>query len=343
MPYHMTQKSSSRYENNFFASQRRSISKGRRRAPQECPSDSRSIVNVWPPVFEESGSLYIFDSRSNMFYEPKSDFFYDPQSCYYYGNKQKAYFRHDKDCSPPFLQVASPTITLPAKTDSKAPKLPSIKIEIKTKEIKSVTKKGDDKASASSNHVLRKQMSFIDKWKNVQQLELKDLVERPAASCSEIKKSFDGKPVCLLCKRKFQTMEHLKRHEDFSDLHKQNALVAAAARGVKRSPSPPSNVEDRSAKRRRMLNDSAVCGTTIPTKLDWARPSLEASLDVSAELKKVQERLQQQQAASPAKSEPTTEAAEWAKFGLSAPPKESSLTPALRQLWDQTEKSSGRK
>ncbi|KAL9184669.1 hypothetical protein ACHAXT_012639 [Thalassiosira profunda] len=58
----------------------------------------------WPPQFEASGSSFIFDARSGMFYEPSSDFFYDPKTKLYYSNKKRQYFQYVEEKRPYVFQ-----------------------------------------------------------------------------------------------------------------------------------------------------------------------------------------------------------------------------------------------
>jgi hypothetical protein len=150
-------------------------------------------------MFENYGSMYIFDNRSSMFYTAPSDFFYDPKSCLYYGNKQKAYYKYCADKMPPFEEVASTSgggdggsqtvesvavngqsrqspvsdakePVTPAATCPKPPDEPLKKIivNLKTKEFKkkkspkcSVTKK---EAAKAATHGQRIHVANVEKW-----------------------------------------------------------------------------------------------------------------------------------------------------------------------------------
>ena len=67
--------------------------------------ERRRRRSEWPPLFNSNESQYVFDERSAMFYNFSSDFFYDAKTHLYYGNKQKAYFRYNRERSPPFEVV----------------------------------------------------------------------------------------------------------------------------------------------------------------------------------------------------------------------------------------------
>ena len=61
-----------------------------------------------------------------------------------------------------------------------------------------------------------------------------------------------GQPICLVCKRKFSTLEQLRRHEERSELHKSN-LVKSEARTIAQPVVEIPKYEDR-AKRRRLIH-----------------------------------------------------------------------------------------
>jgi len=76
-------------------------------------------------------------------------------------------------------------------------------------------------------------------------------------SCVQVTKTKCGQPICLLCKRKFASVEKLRQHEKVSALHKQNLAkkVAADAEAAKKEESQePGSMEYRDrAKERRFL------------------------------------------------------------------------------------------
>jgi hypothetical protein len=160
----------------------------------------------WPPSFQENGSAFAFDVRSAMFYEPLSDFFYDPKSKLYYGNKKCAYFRHDENKEPPFVEVQKMTTEqveeqssggiaqekvapLHASKSKAAVALskPKIAIKFKTKKVKSsvstsTTAAREAAATATISKAKQQQIANIGKW-NEKQAELKQsAVPNPAAT-----------------------------------------------------------------------------------------------------------------------------------------------------------------
>jgi OCRE domain len=215
----------------------------------------------WPPSFDEEGSAFVFDSRCAMFYESESDFFYDPKSKLYYGNKQGLYFRYKPESKSfePVSEIASQGSAvdlepiLASSTSGGAggrTEKKSISISIKTKVLKKHENPDTSTAKISpaegvEEPVQKKHAMDIEKWTaRTQELKASDKVapvanistatttataNQPPAAAAAIVPSDDavprtpkGEPICLLCRRKFPTLEKLKYHVDVSQLHKDN-------------------------------------------------------------------------------------------------------------------------
>ena len=68
---------------------------------------------------------------------------------------------------------------------------------------------------------------------------------------SNVKTTVTGKPICMLCKRKFADLEKLKQHVEKSTLHKQNVAKKAAAEEKKRqAQASAAEYRDRAKERR---------------------------------------------------------------------------------------------
>jgi RNA-binding protein 5/10 len=223
----------------------------------------------WPPCFAEAGTSFVFDPRSAMFYESESSFFYDPKSKLYYGNKKRAYFRYDETVDPPFVEVQSvaPSGTHDATdtcsvvdsvaTKDTAKSKPSIAIKIKAKKIGKKKPEMTAKPEPIVPKIKKKQAAFIEKWTE-KQAELKEQTteakspEAAVAAKSRVKTTASGEPICVICKRKFATLEKLLLHEKASTLHKQNLQkLELAKQATKRKEAPESaEYQDRAQKRR---------------------------------------------------------------------------------------------
>lgn len=247
----------------------------------------------WPPSFETDGSAFVFDTRSGMFYESHSDFFYDPKSKLYYGNKQGAYFRCNSNNSKIFFEAvqkvdsqyddtAAVAPIPPSNSSTAQSKKVSISINLKTKELpaavsnKSSTKKAKKDAAAANEKkvpleapaapvVFKKHTADMDKWseRQVEKRQQGDAAAQqpqlPAADESQcIATTAKGEPICLLCRRKFPTLEKLQYHEQVSNLHKDNLLKqatttnAAAKEAAVDSKNASSAYVDRAQRRRIM-------------------------------------------------------------------------------------------
>ena len=106
----------------------------------------------------------------------------------------------------------------------------------------------------------KKHEKDMEKWSGrVKELQEED--ESTNASVTEntdssaprkIVKTRSGQPVCLLCRRKFASMEKLEQHEKFSALHKENLSKKAA-----KQAETDALYRDRSKERRMLYGDLA--------------------------------------------------------------------------------------
>jgi len=96
-----------------------------------------------------------------------------------------------------------------------------------------------------------KEMKEEDKCTDVQQPPSK-----------KVKTTTSGQPICVLCRRKFATLEKLVQHENLSALHKENlakkvASDAADAAKKKTKQESDTSYRDRSKERRQMFGSDA--------------------------------------------------------------------------------------
>jgi len=245
----------------------------------------------WPPLFETNGSEYIFDIRSEMFYEPNSDYFYDPKSKLYYSNQKKAYFRYDESKTPAFEKVTEAdrqasdqnemgTVKSEGSSSSKSKK--SITISIKSTEsslagsrvqsvdFRNVQQRVPPVAALApvAREVVSESSSETGERRRL--AEARDNARAAVAqgqSMGEIvvvkektMKTASGKPICTLCRRKFPSIEILRRHEKESGLHKKNLIkqmTLLAATEKEKPKEPPVVYTDRASKRRQMHGEES--------------------------------------------------------------------------------------
>jgi RNA-binding protein 5/10 len=266
---------------------------GRQRAP---PNMTRKAApDEWPPCFETHGSSYVFDTRCAMFYQSDSGFFYDPKTKLYYGNKQGAYFRYDESKKPPFEQVQN-AIPKPEESSNQLDPMLSytstdrikkdagkkmISIKIKSKTLASAKPKKKEKVVAdvkqapvppvaSSYHVQKKHGADMEKWSE-RQVEKKEEVKQAEKPNGKVKvvKTIKGEPICLLCKRKFPTIEKLHYHEKASALHQENLAKQASVINTESSDPFRTDYVDR-AQQRRDMHGTESSMTAPPLKVPAA-------------------------------------------------------------------------
>ena len=241
-----------------------------------------------------------------MFYESVSDFFYDPKSQLYYGNKQGAYFRYDSttqsfDAVSSTLDSAGLETTIAGEESSSATtKKPSISIHLKTKELASTTTKKPkkdktkDKAQGIDTTVavvIPKQHAVdMEKWSERQQEKKLDVKSKTVVPTTA-----KGEPICLVCRRRFASLEKLRNHEAASALHKENLAkqqkeasnTSVAAEVVAPPAAAVSTYIDRAEQRRQMhLTDADIVRLSnhpsmAPAAIESVVPDPKSNLDAS--------------------------------------------------------------
>lgn len=230
----------------------------------------------WPPPFESGGASYAFHAASGMFYEAIADFYYDPKSKLYFGNKSKKYYtyRHEED--PPFCEFdAPPTFNETDVTvDTAGLKLENkkkIAISLKTTVLPAASKankkpkphKAPKKVKAPPPEPKKKDAVNIEVWAE----RGKEIREESASA--KIPQQMTTKPVCLLCRRKFATVEKLKKHEELSDLHKENLKKKEGEANREKQEESGMEYRDRALERRIMHGPAeAVSFPALPRDLE---------------------------------------------------------------------------
>jgi len=170
-----------------------------------------------------------------------------------------------------------PKIAISLKTKVSNPPVKSLN-EVAAIE-KSKLKEQNMAARKDSSHLVpqlhKKHEKDMDKWServkelhndettNVQSAENTD-----ASAPRKIKTTASGQPICLLCRRKFASVEKLEQHEKLSALHKEN-LAKKTAAGAAEKSSKQKEAEalyrDRSKERRMMHGDLASFHSSGPS------------------------------------------------------------------------------
>ncbi|ETW08950.1 hypothetical protein H310_01430 [Aphanomyces invadans] len=195
----------------------------------------------FPLSFEEAGGSFVFVSENGLYYHSDSMFFYDPTSKVYYNSFLGTYHVIDPTTKNSFLPYQVPLPVDDAVGASDPPKKDASKHGSKKKAtaisfgIKPTTAKPTPAAATPlvGTHaavpvaVKKKHADEIAKWSQQQKASTTDTpAPQPPAQPISAPVS-DGQPtICLLCRRKFNSAAQLRKHEQLSDLHKQNLAKA---------------------------------------------------------------------------------------------------------------------
>lgn len=206
----------------------------------------------WPVDFEAYGAAYVFQPKSGVFYDPNTLFYYCPKSKLYYDEVKGTYFQHTPSTDPPFtpFHPPPPTDAPLALEETPVEDVPKVhKPVVMSLGSKHKKKEAALLAPAVIITPAKKANEDINKWSERQQ-EVASLhkseTRLPPTSAETKKEVSSDKPVCLLCRRQFASLEMLQRHEQESKLHAENLAKASA-----------SNYRDRASERRAKFGQPA--------------------------------------------------------------------------------------
>jgi len=179
----------------------------------------------WPTPFDEGGMSYRMDPKSGLYFEDKSGYYFDYAKKLYYSTVKEKYYKYENktfvDCEAPVTQTKEKPKSDPKKDKAKkgllsfsisgslTSQLSGDKMEIPAANSnhenfsKPVTAAKSAKALAASSRKSKEITKNIQQWNSNQ-------------------KKLSDKPICLLCRRKFPSLEKLKKHEQKSEMHKEN-------------------------------------------------------------------------------------------------------------------------
>lgn len=241
----------------------------------------------FPGPFEIYAEDYMLDPTTGYFYQEWTGFFHCPKTKLYFHQKSARYFSFDKD-EDIYVDVANEygMAKMKMKSDKKE-KVDNgeelvvqalqgtkktnglgvknkISITIKSSK-KAVAKKAKIEASgpksvkgieSQNSHQRKAHRDDIEKWsQRAKGCETSGSFPSCNPSTSHlpdnirIRKTKSGKPVCMLCKRKFINLEKLEMHISLSELHKFNLSKANS------SNNDSISYLDRALNRRNMYED----------------------------------------------------------------------------------------
>mmetsp|Transcript_340 Transcript_340/g.762 ORF Transcript_340/g.762 Transcript_340/m.762 type:complete len:378 (-) Transcript_340:442-1575(-) len=172
----------------------------------------------------------------------------------------------------PKIAISLKTTIPPKDSNTTVKSLNEVAAMEKTKLQKKVVQRKESTLSAGETNAagihqpLKKHAKDMDKWSE-RVREMRDETDAkcdvvPPPSSKKIKTTASGQPICVLCRRKFPTLEKLRQHEKLSALHKENLAkkaakdADAAAARKKRTESSADTYRDRTKERRLMHGGS---------------------------------------------------------------------------------------
>ncbi|OEU22179.1 hypothetical protein FRACYDRAFT_258954 [Fragilariopsis cylindrus CCMP1102] len=230
------------------------------RKPNEWPP---SFENDGSAFVFDSRSAMFYESISDFFYDPKSKLYYGNKESSYFRydeTKEPPFVQVQKMTTEQLEQHEDNGGAVVVKNDgnnNSNQKTSKPKIAIKLKTIKLKTKKvksssltavvtassstcSTAEATTTISKVKKEQIANIEKWikKGVESKQNNNNVTTTSSnsiekatnkavetiSATKVRTTAKGKPICILCKRKFPNLDKLRLHEKSSDLHKQNVL-----------------------------------------------------------------------------------------------------------------------
>ncbi|KAF0692661.1 Aste57867_16276 [Aphanomyces stellatus] len=194
----------------------------------------------FPLSFEEAGGSFVFVSDNGLYYDTTSMFYYDPTSKIYYNSYMGTYFTYNNATFEPYdpplpVDDRVAAALVPSKDASNKASKKKAAISFGIKPVSKTTPLSATPlvntlpvpsmaAPAATVAVKKKHADEIAKWSQQQKT---DPSAAAAATPSTDQVSMDAGPaICLLCRRKFNSTAQLRKHEQLSDLHKQNLAKA---------------------------------------------------------------------------------------------------------------------
>ncbi|KAJ8791888.1 hypothetical protein J1605_004113 [Eschrichtius robustus] len=174
-------------------------------------------------------STYQYDESSGYYYDPTTGLYYDPNSQYYYNSLTQQYLYWDGEKETYMLAAESnshqQTGLPPAKEGKEKKEKPKSKtaqqgaLAERQQLIPELVRNGDEENPLKRGLVAAYSGDSDNEEELVERLE------------SEEEKLADWKKMaCLLCRRQFPNRDALVRHQQLSDLHKQNMDIYRRSR-----------------------------------------------------------------------------------------------------------------
>ncbi|KAF3689813.1 RNA-binding protein 5 Protein G15 [Channa argus] len=206
-------------------------------------------------------SMYQYDESSGYYYDPQTGLYYDPSSQYYYNSETQQYLYWDSEKQTYVPAPADPSTQQTSTANTKANFSAALSTSKEPKEKKDKPKNKSAQQIAKdmerwAKSLNKQKESFKSSFQGLGQSKEEDRQESAAAdagfslfekksslvaaqsgdsdpeeSSSERGMNEEGKitdwkkMICVLCRRQFPSKEALLRHQQLSDLHKQNLEI----------------------------------------------------------------------------------------------------------------------
>ncbi|EEY58213.1 uncharacterized protein PITG_00851 [Phytophthora infestans T30-4] len=177
---------------------------------------------LWPPPFETAGGSYVYVSEYGLYWDPDSLFYYDAHTLVYHNSFTGLYYRcvDPQSSGASAFQVIEPPLPVDdeAYSDATTAKTPAASKAALSLSLKKDKKKAPGISFAIKTTAIgmkRKSADDIAKWSQRQHSVIDALTSVPQQL-----------PICLLCRRKFGSLEMLRKHEKLSKLHLANLANA---------------------------------------------------------------------------------------------------------------------
>jgi len=179
-------------------------------------------LSEWPTPFDEGGMTYRVDPESGLYFEEKSGYYFDYSNKTYYSTVKKKHYKYENksfvECEAPSTKVEGSS--KPKKSKEKKGLLSfSIDGSIR-KKIEEQAKEAEQESSSQKKAEVKGSATKLSKVTSKKAKEISKNIEQWNINQKKLGKL--DKPVCLLCRRKFKSVEKLKRHELKSEMHKEN-------------------------------------------------------------------------------------------------------------------------
>uniref|UniRef100_A0A3Q3NNF2 RNA-binding protein 5-like n=1 Tax=Mastacembelus armatus TaxID=205130 RepID=A0A3Q3NNF2_9TELE len=231
-------------------------------------ADRTTVPDTSTYQYDESSGYY-YDPKTGLYYDPSSQYYYnsETQQYLYWDDEKQTYVPAPTDTSTEQTDNTTASSSAPVSTTSKEPKEKKEKPKSKSAQqiakdmerwAKSLNKqkesfKSSIQGSGPSREEDRKESAAADAGFSLFEKKVGLITELESSAKNGLVAAYNGdsdpeegglnraadeegkitdwkKMVCLLCRRQFPTKESLLRHQQLSDLHKQNLEIQRRSR-----------------------------------------------------------------------------------------------------------------